>query len=265
LHPDDVEGRLMAADFYIEARNYGKAYEQLNHYLEQNSGNYPIYMQTILLANAASLNKELIAITGKAMELYPDSSDIRFFRGIGLYEEGAYGRLIENFKDISFEDYSVKEYASQSKMLYAEAYYRLEDYTASDSLFESLIAEDPENDIVLNNYSYYLAERGENLVKAREWSAQTIRNNPENATFLDTYAWILYKLEEYEEAEKYIMNALEKGGKNDPDVNEHAGDIQKALESYEVAKSYYLKAIILGGEKIKLEEKIVSMQFRVNE
>ena len=265
LHPDDVEGRLMAADFYIEARDYGMAYEQLNHYLQKNTGNYPIYMQAILLANAASLNKELISITGKAMALYPDSTDIRFFRGLGFYEDGDYSRLIENFNDISFGDYSVREYESQSKMLFAEAYYRLEDYATSDSLFESIIAEEPENDIVLNNYSYYLAERGENLMKAREWSSKTIRNNPENATFLDTYAWILYKLEKYEEAEKYILSALEKGGKNDPDVNEHAGDIQRALQSYEIAKSYYLKAIMLGGEKVKLEEKIGSMQIRVNE
>ena len=47
--------------------------------------------------------------------------------------------------------------------------------------------------------------------------------------FLDTYAWILYKLESYEEAEKYILSALDKGGENDPEVNEHAGDIQLAL------------------------------------
>ena len=84
--------------------------------------------------------------------------------------------------------------------------------------------------MVLNNYSYYLAERGAKLKKAKEWSEETIRNNPENATFLDTYAWVLFKLKEYEEAEKYILIAMEKGGANDPEVNEHAGDIQVALE-----------------------------------
>lgn len=263
MHPDDMEGRLLAADYYIETRSYGKAYHQLSHYLENNKGTYPIYMQAILLANAASLNEELIQITGRAMSQYPDSADIRFFRGIGFYEEEEYNLLIDNFRDVSFAKFSVREYASQSKMLFAEAYYRLGDYPTSDSLFESLIAEEPENDVILNNYSYYLAERGENLKKAKDWSNQTIRNNPENATFLDTYAWILYKLQEYEEAERYILNALEKGGENDPDVNEHAGDIQQALLSFEVAKSYYMKAIILGGEKEKLEEKITSVEQRI--
>ncbi|MCK5136860.1 MAG: tetratricopeptide repeat protein [Bacteroidales bacterium] len=256
VHPNDPEGMLMATDFYIEIRVYDKAYLQLKKYLEANRGNYPMYMQAILLANAASLNEELIVITERALNQYPDSTDIRFFRGIGFYEEGEYDRLVQNFEAISFEDFSVKEYVSQSKLLYAEAYYRLNDFQKSDSLFELLIIEEPENYLVMNNYSYYLAERGEKLKMALKWSGNVIKNNPDNATYLDTYAWVLFKLEEFEEAEKYILNALEKGGENDPEVNEHAGDIQMALKSFEIAKSYYLKAIILGGEKSRLEHKI---------
>jgi len=150
-------------------------------------------------------------------------------------------------------------------MLDAEAFYRLENYPKSDSLFEVLISEDPENYMVLNNYSYYLAERGEKLDQAREWSQKATWNNPDNATFLDTYAWVLFKLELYTEAEKFILDALEKGGENDPEVNEHAGDIQLALESYEIAKSYYRKAILLGGEKERLEEKIETLEKEKNE
>jgi tetratricopeptide (TPR) repeat protein len=76
---------------------------------------------------------------------------------------------------------------------------------------------------------------------------------------------VLYKLEAYEEAEKYILSALDKGGDNDPEVNEHAGDIQLALKSYEIAQSYYLKAIILGGDKDKLEKKIDTIKVRKDE
>lgn len=256
VHPDEPEVRLMAADFYIEARTYDKAYQQLNAYLEKNQGNYPLYMQAILLANATSMNDELLKVTQRAMLQYPDSADIRFFRGIGFYGEGEYALLIENFKGVSFEDYSVSAYASQSRMLVAESYYRLEDYATSDSLFERLIEEEPDNYLVLNNYSYYLAERGTKLEKALGWSRTAIENNPDNATFLDTYAWVLYKLGEYELAEKYILEALHKGGENDPEVNEHAADIQVALENLEMARSYYHKAIILGGDKNRLNNKL---------
>jgi len=255
-HPEESDISLLAADFYIQSQDYSSAYFHLKKYLEIQKGNYNIYMQTIMLANASGLDEELIFISGKALEQYPDSADIRFFKGIGLYQSTEYEALINNFKGISYDRYSSGEYVSQIKMLIAEAYYRTNAYEKSDSLFESLIREEPDNYMVKNNYSYYLAERGEKLEMAKAWSSNVVKNNPDNATFLDTYAWVLYKLESFEEAEKYILFALDKGGENDPEVNEHAGDIQRALKSYKVARSYYLKAIILGGDKEKLEEKI---------
>jgi len=255
-HPSESDIRLLAADFYIQSQNYSKAYFHLKKYLELQTGTYNIYMQTIMLANAAALNDELIFICDKALELYPDRADIIFFRGIGLYQADQFEDLIKNFEGISSDAYSSTEYSSQALMLIAEAYYRIDDYERSDSLFESLISEEPDNYMLLNNYSYYLAERGEKLDKAKAWSFDVVKNNPDNATFLDTYAWVLYKLESFEEAEKYILYALDKGGENDPEVNEHAGDIQTALESYQIATSYYMKAIILGGDRTKLESKI---------
>jgi tetratricopeptide (TPR) repeat protein len=264
-HPDESDICLLAADFYIQVQDYSPAYFHLEKYLLLQKGSFNIYMQAIMLANASSLNEELLTISSKAHELYPDSADINFFRGIGLYQTEQYEELIDNFKGISDDRYSSVEYASQANMIIAEAYYRLDNFEKSDSLFEAMIREEPDNYMVLNNYSYYLAERGEKLEKAKEWSSSVVKNNPENATFLDTYAWILYKLEYYEEAEKYILFALEKGGENDPEINEHAGDIQLALESLEIARSYYLKAIILGGDKEKLEAKIERLEANENE
>ena len=255
-HPEESDICLLAADFYIQTQGYSRAYFHLDKYLKLQKGTFNIYMQAIMLANAASLNEELIEITEKALELYPDSADIRFFRGIGLYQDTRYEDLIENFSGVSDDLYSSGEYASQARMLIAEAYYRIENYEKSDSLYEVIIRQEPDNYMVMNNYSYFLAERGAKLEMAKEWSGNVIRNNPENATFLDTYAWILYKMKDFEEAEKYILFALDNGGENDPEINEHAGDIQFALESYDIARSYYQKALLLGGDKDKLEAKI---------
>lgn len=258
-HPEEMDARLMASDFYIQSKAYDKAYWQVKVYLEEKGGGYPLYMQAVLLANAGSLNEELVHMTGRVLKSYPDSADSRFFRGIGYYELGMYEEMIHNFDSVSVEDFSNVEYTKQAQMLIAEAYYRTNDFQRSDSLFEKLIVEDPDNYMLLNNYSYYLAERKEKLKKAETWSKEAIQNNPDNATFLDTYAWVLFKLEKFEKAEEYIMKAMEKGGENDPEINEHAGDIQVALNSITLAKSYYLKAIILGGDRTKLEDKIDSL------
>lgn len=259
VHPEEYDARLMASDFYIQRREYDKAYWNLRGYLGKGGSSYPLYMQAILLANAGGLNKELISVTGEAMVNYPDSLDIRFFRGIGFYEEAEYRALLDNYEGVSMDEFSTADYASQATMLIAEAYYRLDEHSKSDSIFESLIEDDPDNYMVLNNYSYYLAERGVKLAEAKKWSWKAIDNNPDNATFLDTYAWVLYRSGELEEAEKYILKALDKGGKNDPEVNEHAGDIQAALNSKEMALAYYQKAIMVGGDRQNLELKIENL------
>lgn len=259
VHPEEYDARLMASDFYIQRREYDEAYWNLRGYLGKGGSSYPLYMQAILLANAGGLNKELISVTGEAMVTYPDSLDIRFFRGIGFYEEAEYRALLDNYEGVSMDEFSSADYASQATMLIAEAYYRLDEHAKSDSIFESLIEDDPDNYTVLNNYSYYLAERGFKLAEAKKWSRKAIDNNPDNATFLDTYAWVLYRSGELEEAEKYILKALDKGGKNDPEVNEHAGDIQAALNSKEMALAYYQKAIMVGGDRQNLELKIENL------
>jgi len=141
-HPDAFDGRLLVADFYIQTQDYGEAFRHLEYFLAKNLGTFPMYMQAILLANAASLNSELIGICNTALRYYSDSADIRFFKAIGLYEEEMYEELITNLDSVSFNSFSQEEYVVQAQMLYAEAFYRLNDYTKSDSIFEVLIEED---------------------------------------------------------------------------------------------------------------------------
>lgn len=259
-YPDDVDGKLVATEFYIGAKDYEKAYFILKEYLSGQSAPYGVWMQGILLANAAGLNEELVDITERVMNNYNDSADIIFFRALGLFGMERYEEAAGILEEIEFENYSNKEYARTSTSLLAEAYNRMKVYDKSDMLYEQIIKENPADYIAMNNYSYYLAEREEKLEYAKSLSYVTIRDNPDNATFLDTYAWILYKLGDYSNADRYIREALNKGGDTDPDINEHAGDILVALGSKELAKKYYEKAIILGGDKERLSEKIMNIE-----
>ena len=116
---------------------------------------------------------------------------------------------------------------------------RSEAYAAYDSCLQWK----PDNYGCLNNYAYYLSEMGEQLEKAEQMSFKTVKNEPKNATCLDTYAWVLFKLERYAEAKVYIEQALQ----NEEDtvshvLYEHAGDIcamggftEKAIEYWKIA------------------------------
>ena len=138
----------------------------------------------------------------------------------------------------------------------ADTYHSLELFSKSDSLYEQILLQNPNNIIVLNNYSYYLSLRKYNLERAKEMSKRCNDLEPDNGTYQDTYAWVLYCLEDYRSALEWIKKAFKNGSDKSPVVVEHYGDIlfrlgytQEALEKWLLAKS-------LGSESIILENKI---------
>ncbi len=124
--------------------------------------------------------------------------------------------------------------------------------------FEKLLTIDPNNILVLNNYAYYLSVRKEHLDKAERMSKKTIEMEPVNGTYLDTYAWILFQLNKYGDALKYIEKAYLNGGEESAEINDHFGDILYKNSKKEMAKAYWLKAKELGKNDDVLEKKIES-------
>ena len=110
--------------------------------------------------------------------------------------------------------------------------------------------------MVLNNYSYYLSLRGENLDEALKYSRKSIEQEPNNAIYLDTYAWILYRKGEIKKAGKYIEKAIEHGGSDDGDVVEHYGDILFKLGKREEALKQWKKSRDLGNASEAIRYKI---------
>lgn len=102
------------------------------------------------------------------------------------------------------------------------------------------------NAMTLNNYAYFLTESGGDLEKAEEMSRKAVEQEPENETYLDTHAWVLFKKKEYKDALLYQRRALEEAEKNgnldNAEFFSHLGDIlfmnnepKEALENWEKA------------------------------
>ena len=113
-----------------------------------------------------------------------------------------------------------------------------------------------DNASVLNNYAYYLSEDGRDLGFALKMSARAIELERNNSTYLDTYAWILYKQGLYDEARKYMRQALSYDKSKSSALPEHYGDILFAQGDYFMARIYWGKALELGGDKASIEERI---------
>lgn len=95
-------------------------------------------------------------------------------------------------------------------------------------LYEEMLSYDPGHASTLNNYAYGLATHKGDMVRAEQMSREAIRREPNNATYLDTYAWILYLKGERQLAQFYIRKALENAGEADrPVIEQHKREIEK--------------------------------------
>ena len=122
--------------------------------------------------------------------------------------------------------------------------------------YDSTLVYDPDNINVLNNYAYYLSVEGRNLEKALNMSARTLEAEPLNATYLDTYAWILFKMKRYKESLQYMEKALRYLESDNPEIYEHYGDVLYICGEKEKAVENWHKAKRMNSTSVTLDRKI---------
>ena len=256
MHPGDFRVKTAKADYLSKLEKYDEALDVYNDVLQEQKDNYFIWEQTIFIENIQGNTENVYAKCSEALKRFPDKPFLYLFHGnaamqleknteaIRSLEKGL--ELVENNIPLTVQFYS----------FLAEAWRNNKQYDKSDQYFEKALQMEPENIMILNNYGYYLALRGENLEKAEKMSKKTILLEPENYTYLDTYAWILFKSGKIEKAREYMLKAIEAGGDEDPDILEHYGDILNESGRREEAKIYWGKARDNGGNSEELERKL---------
>lgn len=134
-------------------------------------------------------------------------------------------------------------------------YDELQMHSSLDSLFEAALVIYPDNALLLNNYSYSLAERGIRLEEALKMARRAVDLEPENAAYLDTIGWIFYQLGNYKEAHRYIRQAVS-ATPNSAEVLEHMGDVYDKLGETGSAREYWQKALEQNPGNKNLQNKL---------
>lgn len=190
--------------------------------------------------------ERVIALCQEARQYTPDEMAFYYYQGIAYYkQENLDGALsafqngigvINNESDpaIVSDFYAVMGDILHQKGLPEEAF----------AAYDSCLQWKDDNIGCLNNYAYYLSERGEQLEKAETMSFKTVKAEPKNSTYLDTYAWILFMQERYSEAKIYIDQALQnmEDSLGNEVIIEHAGDIYAQNKDIDRALSYWRDA-----------------------
>lgn len=205
----------------------------------------------------------VIAICRPALEYNPDEMAFYYFQGMAQYQKHENDAALATFRkgvdqirpdsnpDIVSDFYAIMGDILHEKGLNDEAF----------QAYDSCLQWKPDNTAALNNYAYYLSVENRNLAKAEQMSYKTIKAEPSNSTFLDTYAWILFQEKRYEEAKIYIEQAIRNDSTLSGVVKEHAGDIYAQTGDMEKALEYWQQSLEGGNTSATLKKKIQEKKY----
>lgn len=286
LIPDDIDaqhrygfllfggGRYQQAEsVFVSLENSGVANEIALYYhgrirqFDSDFASAEDYFRRVLAVNDTIADAWInLALVTNEMEDYPraldimqqayekvpwDSTSIVYYTSIihsrnqkfELAREG-YLRLVDSYPDnLDF------------RFNLGAAYERLGEFEKAETEFEYVLERSPENALALNYLGYMYADRGIKLKDALKMIKKAVQLDPENGAFLDSYAWVLYKLERYDEALVQMRKAMEFEAE-DAVLFDHQGDILAALNDVDQARQSWEKALELDPDNTEIKAKI---------
>ncbi len=255
-YPADLTIKTLEADFYLNQGKFEKARTIFLEVLEKDKSSFIVWEQVLNLHMQLNDYKKLLHDSDRALEYFPNQPVLYFFKGIGAYYTEQYALSVKTLEEGLDLFISSKKLEAQFFIFIGEAYNKLKKYEKSNSAFDKALDLEPNNKPILNNYSYYLSLRSDSLNKALGLIQRCVYLEPENPTYLDTYAWVLYKLKRYEEALIHIEKAIRSGGGGNATIVEHFGDILFQNKKQKQALEQWKKSYELDDSNDELKQKI---------
>jgi len=255
VHPEDIKAHFSRADYCVAAEKIDEAKTELTKILSKDKSNIYAYEHLLRIESQQDNWQNIYTLSTQALQYYPVNAMLYFYAGISAYQIEKYNESIDNL--LTGVTYcATDELKAQFYMYLGESYYKLKDYTKCYHFFDRSISTNPTNDVALNNYSYYLSLMKDSLGKALDMTKISNKLKPNNSVYLDTYAWVLFKLEKYNEAKIKIEEALKFGGDTVSEIVEHYGDILFKNGEKERAVATWIKAKSLGSSAPNIDNEI---------
>jgi len=257
VHNESAAAHGIYADFLFGINRPQEALESYIKSVNIDASNFQVWQNILSLQLSFDKVNDLEEYSEKALEYFPNVANIYFFNGSANMRKSNYPEAISMFETGLMYAANNDELSIIFLGQLGDAYNASKNYKKSDEAYEKALKIDPNENYVLNNYSYFLSIREENLAKAKELSSRLVKNNPKNPNYLDTHAWVLYKLKEYEKAMPILLEALKTTeGATNGTIVEHYGDVLFKLGKSDLAKEQWIKAKSLGNASEWIDKKI---------
>lgn len=257
LHPHEVGIHTLYRDYLIAIKDYPGAAEQASYVLDIDPSEEnqwlalaSLYLQTGEMEKAAETAE-------RGLHFFPQNNTLYFFGSTALSQLKKYDEAMAGLeKALSLTEKHDAEMLSNIYTSIGDVFYNTNRADSAFSYYSKAIELNPENMTALNNCAYYLACEDMDLDKALNMILKVVVERPNEATSLDTYAWVLFKRKEYDLAKDAIEAAMDNSEDVSAELYEHAGDIYFMTREPSKALEMWKKALALEPDNEILARKV---------
>ncbi len=262
MHPQEEELHKLYADVLWLQKKKSEAVAQMQIAVDLAPVRLEYWQQLIGAILDQGKYDEAILTGKRALTYLPDEAVLYIYLGSSYMMKKEYENAIATLE--TGLKHTNPENGALISDLYGQigdTYYQAQQPDSAYAAFEKALEYNPRNIGVLNNYSYYLALQKKDLAKAERMSGDAVKQEPDNPTYLDTYAWVFFQQGNYSLAKIYLKNALDKGGRDSAALLEHYGDVLFMTGDIDEALEYWNKALEKGSDSKTLHQKIKDKKY----
>ena len=260
---DDPQIPMLYSQYLLSKNMEQEAVPVLEQVVDLDPTNKAARLMLVSAAVKKEDYKQIIKVCEPGVEATPDALELYYYLAIA-YHQAEQGDSVLSVCNRALEHITPdtrNEVISDFYSIMGDIYHTKKQMTEAYAAYDSALVYNPSNIGALNNYAYYLSVERRDLDKAEEMSYKTVKAEPNNSTYLDTYAWILFEKGNYAEARIYIDNAMKNDGEKSDVIVEHCGDIYFMTGDVEGALKYWKKALEMGSESKTLKQKIEKKKY----
>ena len=252
---DEPAVMMTMTEIYAALGEKEKELAVMEEYLKKHEENYYIWESFLMKLNEYEKSDKLYEYAGKASRLFNTAPLPKILYAFSLIEKEQFDEAADELRKVRILVNNQEIYLVQILSMEAEIAYRKGNTGETFEKFDEALQLDRKNALILNNYAYYLAEEGIRLEEALTMIEECLEIE-ENITYLDTHAWVLYKLGKIKEAEKIMERIFSSAMVDDPELLEHFAYIKKAGGKCDEAVALWQLAVKKDRTKTYLLEEI---------
>ncbi len=254
-HPHEAKIHQLYSEYLYAKKDTKGAIEQLGYSLDVNPTDAAGWRNMVILNMIDDNYADAIKASEKALEYNPDNLDLYGYVAGSYNQMKQYDKAIATYEKIlTMADSTDVERIANVITGMGDIYSEMKDSVKTVECYQRALEIDPANSGALNNYAYFLAQRAQDLDRAERMAALALKYEPDNANFIDTYAWVYFAKKDYTKALLYIKRAVEHD--DDNHLLEHYGDILWFNDEKEQAVEQWTKALEADPDNELLQRKV---------